>query len=478
MIAPPDQYDRKERDGLAEAGRGLWRLGLVALLAGALTGAVGGAFRLVLRAAFDLRMRVADYAHGLGWWGILLPVAGVAAGAGIARLLVRWAPEAGGSGVQRVEAVMRGQEGPARLRVLPVKFVGGAIALGSGLVLGREGPTVQMGATIADALSRLFRLPDADMRDLQAASAGAGLGVAFSAPVGGAMFAFEEVRRAFTPRLVVAGVLACSAAWTVGRLLLGTSPDFSVRALSPMAWTTLPAVLVFGAVLGLLGVLYNRLVILLHDLNARITAVPPELRAAVIGGIVGAALWFEPRIVGGGDPVAQSALRAALPVGTVAVILVFRWFLAPLSYAAGTPGGLFAPLLVVGALSGALFAAGWNRLVPGVPIDPVALSIVGMSTFFAATVRAPFTGILLIMEMTATTSQTVPMLAAAGTALAAATLVKGPPIYDTLRFGMLRDEAGRATAAGKMTVDMQNGEGHTAAESVVTFPASEHKENP
>ena len=135
------------------------------------------------------------------------------------------------------------------------------------------------------------------------------------------------------------------------------------------------------------------------------------------------------------------------PAGTVALLLVFRWFLGPLSYSAGTPGGLFAPLLVVGALFGALFAAGWNQLVPGVPIDPIALSVVGMSTFFAATVRAPFTGILLIMEMTATTSQMVPMLAAAGIALAAATLLKGPPIYDTLRIRMLQDEARAAARA-------------------------------
>ncbi len=104
------------------------------------------------------------------------------------------------------------------------------------------------------------------------------------------------------------------------------------------------------------------------------------------------------------------------------------------------PGGLFAPLLVIGALCGALFAAGWNRLVPGVPIDPIALSVVGMSTFFAATVRAPFTGILLIVEMTATPSQLVPMLAAAGMAVAAATLVQGPPIYDSLRIRMMQDQ--------------------------------------
>jgi CIC family chloride channel protein len=155
---------------------------------------------------------------------------------------------------------------------------------------------------------------------------------------------------------------------------------------------------------------------------------------------VGCALWFESGLAGGGDPVTQAALHASLPLGTVLLLLVFRWLLGPLSYAAGTPGGLFAPLLVVGALSGALFAAWWNWLAPGVPLDPVALSLVGMSAFFAATVRAPFTGVILVVEMTATTSQLVPMLAAAGMAMATATLTGGLPIYDSLRLGMLREE--------------------------------------
>jgi len=438
--------DREAKEELSQAGRSLWRLGLLAVVAGLMTGVVGAAFRLGLSAADRLRADFVGSARGLGWWGVLLPVAGVAAGAAVARLLVRWAPEASGSGVQHVEAFMRGQVGPARLRVLPVKFAGGLIALGSGLVLGREGPTVQMGATIADWLASLFRLPDTDMRDLQAAAAGAGLGVAFSAPLGGAAFTFEEVGRVFTARLAVASLLACSAAWSVGYLMLGGAPEFSVRAVTATQWRALPAVLVFGALMGLGGVAYNRLVVRLHDVAARLTRTPPEVRAATIGAVVGCALWFESGLAGGGDPVTEASLRATLPLGTVVLLLVLRWFLGPLSYAAGTPGGLFAPLLVVGALSGALFAACWNGLAPGAPMDPVALSIVGMSTFFAATVRAPFTGVLLVVEMTATTSQLVPMLAAAGMAVATATVARGLPIYDSLRLGMLREAEQRERA--------------------------------
>jgi CIC family chloride channel protein len=146
---------------------------------------------------------------------------------------VRWAPVASGSGVQHVEAVMRGEAEPAGLRVLPVKFVGGTLAIGSGLALGREGPTVQMGATIGISIARWLRMGSDDLRTIQAATAGAGLGVAFNAPMGGAIFVFEEVARNFRVRLTIATLIACAAAIGVSRLVLGDRPDFAVAPIAP-----------------------------------------------------------------------------------------------------------------------------------------------------------------------------------------------------------------------------------------------------
>ena len=131
------------------------------------------------------------------------------------------------------------------------------------------------------------------------------------------------------------------------------------------------------------------------------------------------------------------------------MLLVVRWLLGPISYAAGTPGGLFAPLLVVGALLGVLFADGANWLLPAMRLSPSAFAIIGMSTFFAATVRAPLTGVVLVAEMAATTSQVVPMLAAAATAVLVAMVLGGLPIYDTLRSGdaAARRQASHSTGA-------------------------------
>jgi chloride channel protein, CIC family len=425
------------RDELATDARGVWRMALVAVVAGILTGVVGAAFRVALEVAAAWRDGFVQIAREMGPLGILLPILVVAACAGVARFIVRLVPEAGGSGVHRVEAVMRGEIAPAPLRVVPAKFIGGVLALGSGLVLGREGPTVQMGATIGDALARWTRLSDADLRDVQAAAAGAGLGVAFSAPFGGAMFTFEEVRRAFTVRLAIASLLACAAAQVVASALLGADPDFHVAPLARAGWETVVLCLALGALLGLGGVLYNTLVVGLLNVSERLRAAPAELRAAVVGAVIGTILWLDPLLVGGGDALTQRILDGRLTLEALLVVLVVRVFLGPLSYSAGTPGGLFAPLLLVGAAAGAAFAVACNVVAPGLALDPTAFAIVGMSTFFAAVVRAPFTGLLLIVEMTATTSQVIPMLAAAGAAVAVATALRGEPIYDTLRHRLL-----------------------------------------
>ncbi len=179
---------------------------VASLLTGVLIGAVGGAFRLLLNKADDLRYALAGRAHAWPYLGWLAPVTLGTLGAVVARLMVaRFAPETEGSGVQRVEAVFAGEVEPARPAIiLPVKFFGGLLAIGSGLALGREGPTVQMGSSLAVLVSRFLIMNDKDRRVIEAAGAGAGLAVAFNAPIGGSVFVFEELTSSFTPWLLVA----------------------------------------------------------------------------------------------------------------------------------------------------------------------------------------------------------------------------------------------------------------------------------
>ena len=168
------------------------RISIASILAGIFIGLVGGAFRYLLIAADNQRNALISWAHAWPYVGWLAPVALGLVGAAAARIMVvRFAPVAEGSGIQRVEAVFSDEVKPAPRGIVPVKFLGGLLAMGSGLALGREGPTVQMGSTLGLLTSRLLTKDDQDIRVIGAAGAGAGLAVAFNAPIGGSIFVFE-----------------------------------------------------------------------------------------------------------------------------------------------------------------------------------------------------------------------------------------------------------------------------------------------
>jgi len=407
----------------------------VAIVAGAVIGFVGGAFRWCLDYADTLRIDLSDWAHRLAGPGWLVPMAATALGATLAALVVRWQPLASGSGIPHVEAVYRGDASTPELRLLPAKFVGGVLGIGSGLLLGREGPTVHMGAAIGAAVARCVRLGDATVRMLQTAVGGAGLAVAFNAPIGGVLFTLEEVTKSFRLQTVLATAFAAATGVGCARLVVGDDPDFAVPEVNSPGLGWLPLFVAFGVATGCLGVLYNRLVLLFVDRVERVPRIPAVAKAAVIGAVIGLVMFVHPLATGGGDTLTQSILGGpSLELSVVVGFLALRFLAGPLSYAAAVPGGLFAPLLAVGALWGVLFAGCVDAAWPGSHASlAVPMAIVGMSAFFAATVRAPVTGVVLVVEMTATTSVLVPMLAATAAAVLVAELLRSPPIYDSLR---------------------------------------------
>lgn len=406
-----------------------------AIVAGVAIGFIGGAFRWCLEAGDRLRIDVVQWAHGVPGPGWLVPMAAAALGAALAALIVRWVPLASGSGIPHVEAVSRGEARPPLLVLLPAKFVGGVLAIGSGLVLGREGPTVHMGAAIGAEAARRARLSDADVRMMQTAVGGAGLAVAFNAPIGGTLFALEEVTRVFRLQTVLATLFASATAVGCMQLMLGDNPDFIVASIPAPALAWLPLFVVFGLLTGCLGALYNLVVLWFLDHIATLRRIPAIAKAAIIGALIGLAAFIYPQAVGGGDTLTQMILsgqKIILPV--VIGYLLVRFIAGPLSYAAGVPGGLFAPLLAIGALWGLLFVGGTDALLPGdVSALAIPMALVGMAAFFGATVRAPVTGIVLVIEMTATTSVGIPMLAATAAAVLAAEITRSPPIYESLR---------------------------------------------
>jgi CIC family chloride channel protein len=412
----------------------LLALALLALVAGALAGLVGAIFRLSLEQADRLRNALIELAHGREVMGFLLVLAVCAGATALAAWLVRvYAPHAAGSGIPHVEAVVRGELPQAPFRLIPVKFFGGLLAIGAGLALGREGPSVQMGASLAHLVGKVFGRNRPDCRVLVAAGAGAGLGTAFNAPIAGAVFVLEELVRRFEHRTAIAALGASATAIGVARLLLGDAPDFHVNTLGYEDAGIRPLYFVFGAFAGLLAIAYNRMLLATIATARRLIPAPVELRAGLVGAAVGILAWFAPDLIGGGDAITQSVLAGSVPLAAIPAAFMVRFALGAVSYAAGTPGGLFAPMLVLGAQFGFLSGGICRILLPYLDVQPEGFAVVGMAAFFAGVVRAPITGIVLATEMTASVTMLLPMLCACAVAMLAPALLKDPPIYESLR---------------------------------------------
>ncbi len=406
---------------------------LTAVVVGILTGLMAGSFRLALDWLTRLRQQLLVQAHGNpvpGLLGAVLVCAAAAAGA--AALVHRIEPHAEGSGIPRVEAVVEGRSQPGSARILPVKYLGGLLGMGAGLALGREGPSVQMGGNIAIIVSRVLRRNRYDLRMLVAAGAAAGLATAFSAPIAGGVFVLEELMKRFHPRTAVATLLASAAGFMSADLLLGGS--FQIFTTAPMRnprLTDIPVVMLVGLLTGVVGVLYNKAIMSSLKLVDG-SRLPREVRAGLIGAAVGLVGFLSPSLIGGGDLLTQRALLGTGTIAVVAGIVVVRFVLSVISYAAGTPGGIFAPMLVIGSYLGLLVGLIGQVLAPSFTPDPAALALIGMAAFFTATVRAPITGIVLATELTGITNQLPPILGACAIAMLVAMMLRSQPIYDAL----------------------------------------------
>ncbi len=404
-----------------------------AAVVGLLAGLAATAFRAVLAAADNLRNGLISWAHHYPSFGWIFPVLFSIIGTTIALYLVRkFASEASGSGIPHLELVLHRYRELDWKRLLPVKFFGGMMAIGGGLALGREGPTVQMGGAVGDAVSRWMRLGIRDRLTLTAAGAGAGLAAAFNAPLAGVIFVLEEVQKDFRQAVFGSVFIAASVADIVARFASGQLPVFRIPSYPVPSLLALPAFAVVGIITGLLGVFYNRCLMRTVSLFAKIAPKYGFIAASVVGVIVGISAWFNPDAVGGGHHLAESFLEGHRALGVIMAWFVVRFILSMASYGTGVPGGIFAPLLVLGALIGLGVGEVTHLFYPRLVPIPAIFAVVGMAAYFAAIVRAPLTGIVLILEMTGNYAQMLPLLVACFCAYLVAEAFGELPIYENL----------------------------------------------
>nr|WP_314418881.1 H(+)/Cl(-) exchange transporter ClcA [uncultured Erwinia sp.] len=410
-----------------------------AAVVGTLAGLVGVIFAKMVEAIQHWRA-VSLTAETLPGWPLYLCAFAVSAALAACGywLVRRFAPEAGGSGIPEIEGALDELRPVRWWRVIPVKFFGGLGTLGAGMVLGREGPTVQLGGNLGRMVFDLFRLRSDEARhSLLATGAAAGLSAAFNAPLAGILFILEEMRPQFRYNLisikaVFIGVIMASV---VFQLFNGQQALINVGRLADAPVNTLWLYLLLGVLFGAVGVLFNKLIFIMQDAWARVyhrRVWRVVLVGAVLGGGCGVMTLLFPAIVGGGNLLIPEVASGAFSLQMLLLIFILRLLTTLLCFASGAPGGIFAPMLALGTVLGTAFGMAMSQLFPLYALQPATFAIAGMGALFAASVRAPLTGIVLVLEMTDNYQLILPMIITCLGATLMAQFLGGKPLYSSI----------------------------------------------
>jgi H+/Cl- antiporter ClcA len=409
------------------------RLFIEGAFVGVLSGSIISFFRWTLDAGTAYREKLYEtiLMHGnilanVLWFALLL------AAAWLLWRLSEHEPNAGGSGIPQVKGVILGAVRMRWLRILWVKLIGGIVGIGLGLSLGREGPSIQIGAVTAQGLSRGLGRTRMEERYLITAGASAGLAAAFNAPLAGVIFALEELHRNFSGVVLAPAMAAALMATMVSRIVFGREPIFHFGMLPPFPLHYMWIAVLLGIVIGMAGVIFNK-----GLLGVRSFYNLPVFRngymriafALVVAGVLG---YTFPQVLGGGNELINSLYTLPLSMKLFLALLIGKFLFTLISYGCGVPGGFFLPMLVLGALTGSV--VGMVLIQLGI-ISAYYLSnivVISMAAFFAASVQSPVTGTILIMEMTGSYEHLLVLCTASMIALVVAQGCKGQPIYDAL----------------------------------------------
>lgn len=406
---------------------------LLAVSAGLLAGGFAIFFRWLIDAVRDVffgwgAALAASLPGGLSEIHFLLvPVAGLVLTSWIVR---RWAPEASGHGVPEVQYAARRRGGRIRPRVAPIKAIASAITIGSGGSVGREGPIVQMGATLGSMVGQVSGLAPAQTKLLLACGAAGGIGATFNAPIAGVLFALEVILGSFAARSFGLVVIASVAATALSRAALGPEPAFHlVQPFALVSVRELPLYFLFGSVAGLLSTAYVRSI---HGFEMAFERwrTSQTLKAAAGGLALGVMAYFgSTLILGVGYEGVDTALAGELALGMMVLLVVLKMLATSITLAAGGSGGVFAPALFIGAMAGGAFGQLANMVFPAWTAPSGAYALVGMAALFGGAAHAPITAVLILFEMTGDYQIILPLMLSVGVSYLVASRALRDSIY-------------------------------------------------
>ncbi len=443
LIYKESRLDRLSKNSTTNILSNWYDFRLKIIIEGMIVGVIAGIVVVFYRYLLEKALQFSKHMYVLqlrNYWMIPIWLIALIVSGWIVGILVKKEPMISGSGIPQVEGVVLRKLQMNWWKVILGKFAGGLLCICAGLSLGREGPSIQIGAATGQGFSRLFKRIKLEEKFLITCGASAGLAAAFNAPFAGVIFALEEMHKNFSPVVMTSALAASLTADFVSKEFFGMTPVFDFKHISAIPLNNYLFLLVLGVVVGLLGIVFNKTIFLTQNIYAKQKWLPSEAKpiiAFLAAGIVGLTM---PEVLGGGSDIVISLSTVSFPLITLLLILVVKFLFTMISYGSSAPGGIFMPLLVIGALIGVIygnisnFMLGFNQTyIPN-------LIIFAMAGYFAATVKAPITGCILITEMTGSFSHLLSIGLVCLTAYIVADVLNSRPIYEVLLERILNKE--------------------------------------
>ena len=395
-----------------------------AIIVGLLTGLIVVAFRLGIENLFSFIM-AKFYATPLLFL-VITTLGGLSAGF----LVYIFAPETSGSGIPYVKMSLLRSGKLIRVRTIFVKFFAGVIGIGTGLSLGREGPSVQLGAGAGSFVGKLFKLSGNNRDKLIASGAGAAIGATFNAPIAGTLFVLEELIHKFTPSMLFPTLVATVTSASIARYFLGANPAFNISipaiGISP---SVVIVCIILGLISGVLGVLFSKTIFFMNGKFAKIT-LPNYCKPAMAGLITGLAGLIIPYVLSSGNGSVEKLLLNDFPITLVFIIFLAKFIITPICFASGAAGGIFLPMLMLGSFLG--YITGYFANDFGAGVNLAAIASLGMAGFLSSVARTPLTAVVMVFEMTGGYECILPLMLVSAIADLTAEKMNHKPIYAKL----------------------------------------------
>lgn len=403
---------------------------LQAVMVGLISGLLVVFFKVSINKLFEFIQNFIsqfDLSHKLLIFPLITTLGGLISGV----LVFKFAPETKGSGIPFVKMVMARMGNITRVRTIVVKFLAGVAGIGTGLSLGREGPSIQLGAGAGALVGKIFKMKGTDQGKLIAAGAGSAIGATFNAPIAGTIFVLEELVNKFSASLLFPVLVATVTASSVARHFLGNNPSFTIPYIThDLSFEGISVCIILGIVAGFLGVAFAKIIYKNNEFFEKMDKIPNWLKPAIAGFGIGVIGIFIPYVLGSGNLSVDLLLQHKLALSVVVLVFAVKFFVTPFCFGSGAAGGIFLPMLMLGSFLGYIVASIFNMF--GFHVDVVVMAMIGMGAFLASVARTPITAVVMVFEMTAGYTHILPIMLSAAIADLIAEKLNHRPIYASL----------------------------------------------